>query len=88
MLLFYHGQLGKATVRLGKGYGAVCDANSGLIDADLGGGLIKPRIPRKGQGKSGGYRIVTALQFAPASMRKRGAFQAIIDARLADVTIY
>lgn len=30
----------------------------GLVDADLGGGVIKQRIARKGQGKSGGFRSV------------------------------
>ncbi len=30
----------------------------GRIDADLGGGGIKQRIARKGQGKSGGYRTI------------------------------
>lgn len=35
---------------------AVQRANSGLIDADLGGNVIKQRIARKGQGKSGGFR--------------------------------
>ena len=35
---------------------AVRRADNGLIDADLGGGVIKQRIARKGQGKSGGYR--------------------------------
>jgi len=29
-----------------------------LIDADLGGGLIKQRVARPGQGKRGGYRTV------------------------------
>ena len=38
------------------------DANSGLVDAELGGGLIKQRVARKGQGKSGGYRTVIAFQ--------------------------
>ena len=42
--------------------GAVRDANSGLVDADLGGGLIKQRIARKGQGKSGGNRSVIAFR--------------------------
>lgn len=37
---------------------AVRDAERGLIEADLGGGLIKQRIARTGQGKSGGYRTV------------------------------
>jgi hypothetical protein len=35
---------------------AVHRAESGLIDADLGSGLIKQRIARQGEGKSGGYR--------------------------------
>lgn len=30
----------------------------GLIDADLGGGVIKQRIARPGQGKSGGIRAI------------------------------
>lgn len=33
-------------------------ADNGLIDADLGGGVIKQRIARKGQGRSGGYRSI------------------------------
>ncbi|WP_304674434.1 type II toxin-antitoxin system RelE/ParE family toxin [Neisseria bergeri] len=35
---------------------AVERADNGLIDADLGGGVIKQRIARQGQGRSGGYR--------------------------------
>ena len=34
---------------------AVRDAERGLIVADLGGGVIKQRIARHGQGKSGGF---------------------------------
>lgn len=33
-------------------------AEKGLIDADLGGGLIKQRIARKGQSSSKGYRTI------------------------------
>lgn len=33
-------------------------AESGLVDADLGGGVIKQRVARTGQGKSGGYRTL------------------------------
>ena len=33
-------------------------ANEGLIDADLGGGVIKQRIARAGDGKSGGSRSI------------------------------
>lgn len=32
--------------------------NEGLIDADLGGGVVKQRIARAGQGKSGGSRSI------------------------------
>jgi hypothetical protein len=37
---------------------AVEQAERGLIDADLGGGLIKQRVARQGGGKSGGYRTL------------------------------
>lgn len=33
---------------------------SGLIDTDLGGGLVKKRVARPGQGKSGGFRTLVA----------------------------
>lgn len=33
-------------------------ANQGVIDADLGGGVIKQRIARAGEGKSGGSRTI------------------------------
>jgi hypothetical protein len=41
---------------------AVDRAVRGLIDADLGGGLIKQRIARPGQGRSGGYRTLMAFR--------------------------
>lgn len=37
---------------------AIDQANLGLIDADLGSGLIKQRVAREGGGKSGGYRTL------------------------------
>ena len=37
---------------------AVCRASRGQVDADLGGGVIKQRLVREGQGKSRGYRAV------------------------------
>ncbi|HWT66670.1 MAG TPA: type II toxin-antitoxin system RelE/ParE family toxin [Terracidiphilus sp.] len=43
---------------------AVARAESGLIDADLGGGLIKQRVARKGSGRSGGYRTILAYRRA------------------------
>lgn len=37
---------------------AIQDAERGLIDADLGFGLIKQRTSRPNEGKSGGYRSI------------------------------
>ncbi len=37
---------------------AIQDANNGIIDANLGGGVIKQRIARANEGKSGGYRSI------------------------------
>jgi hypothetical protein len=37
---------------------AVVRAEKGQMVADLGGGVIKQRIARPGQGKSGGYRTI------------------------------
>ena len=37
---------------------AVARAENGQIDADLGGGVIKQRISRPGQGRSKGYRTI------------------------------
>lgn len=41
---------------------AIAEIESGLIDADLGNGLIKKRIARKGEGKQGGYRSLLAFK--------------------------
>jgi hypothetical protein len=48
---------------------AVEEMRSGLIDADLGGGLFKKRVARPGAGKSGGYRTLLA-----ADLRERWVF--------------
>lgn len=41
---------------------AVERAGRGLIDADLGSGLIKQRVARPGQGRSRSYRTVIAYR--------------------------
>ena len=45
---------------------ALCEAvrrvRDGLIDADLGGGVIKQRIARKGGGRSGGFRTILVFR--------------------------
>lgn len=50
---------------------AVLRATRRVIDADLGGGLIKQRVARAGAGKSGGYRT---LVFFRAGTRAVFAF--------------
>jgi len=52
-------QEGIANAALSK---AVGGAEKGLIDADLGGGLIKQRVARPGQGKRGGFRTIVAYK--------------------------
>lgn len=37
---------------------AVARAQKGIVDADLGGNVLKQRIARKGEGRSGGYRTI------------------------------
>jgi len=37
---------------------AVKRAEKGLVDADLGGGVIKQGVARDGQGKSRGHRVI------------------------------
>lgn len=60
----------KSFVRYAKKSGindkALCDAikriERGIVDADLGGGIIKQRIPRDGQGRSSGFRTLIAVK--------------------------
>lgn len=44
-------------------------AEKGLIDADLGGCIIKQRVCRDGQGRSKGYRVLIAVR-----LKKRYVF--------------
>lgn len=39
---------------------AISEMESGLIDADLGGGVVKKRVPLPGRGKSGSTRTLLA----------------------------
>jgi len=41
---------------------AVDRARSASVDADLGGGVIKQRIARKGGGRSGGFRTIVPFR--------------------------
>ena len=48
--------------RAGLDDAALCEAveraRAGLVEAELGGGVIKQRIARKGGGRSGGFRTI------------------------------
>ena len=52
--------------REGIGDLALCDAveriGKGLVDADLGGGFVKQRVARPGQGRSRGVRAILVLR--------------------------
>jgi hypothetical protein len=52
----------KAGVNNGQLRAAIADAERGLVDADLGGGVIKQRVARPGEGKSGGFRTIILLR--------------------------
>ena len=48
----------KQKIRDGMLREAILRAEQGLIDSDLGSGVIKQRVARPGQGRSGGYRTL------------------------------
>ncbi|MCY4593750.1 MAG: type II toxin-antitoxin system RelE/ParE family toxin [Bryobacterales bacterium] len=52
--------------REGIGDAALCEAvlraRRGLVDADLGGGVIKQRVARKGGGRFGGFRTIVLFR--------------------------
>jgi hypothetical protein len=51
---------------------AIADVERGLVDADLGGGVIKRRIAREGGGKSGGFRTIVLFRFGEHAFFVRG----------------
>jgi len=59
----------KERLRNGPLRDAVERADRGLVDADLGGHVIKQRIARPGEGRSGGYRVLIAYR-----ARRRAVF--------------
>ena len=48
---------------------AIADASRGLVDADLGGSVVKLRVARQGGGKSGGFRTIILFR-----LRERAFF--------------
>jgi len=51
---------------------AIADASRGLVDADLGGGVVKQRIARPGSGKSGGFRTIILFRLRERAFFVRG----------------
>jgi hypothetical protein len=47
---------------------AITRAEQGVVDADLGGGVVKQRVARTGQGRSSGYRILIAYRVTDRSI--------------------
>lgn len=43
---------------------AIDRAEEGMVDAELGGGLIKQRVARPGKGRSGGFRTIIVYRRA------------------------
>jgi hypothetical protein len=41
---------------------AIDEIHAGTVDADLGGGVFKQRVRRKGEGKSGAFRTIVLLR--------------------------
>ena len=66
MLVFKTKPFARFSRKAGIGDAALCGAvdaaSRGLIDADLGGGVIKQRIARQGAGKSGGFRTIVLFR--------------------------
>ena len=51
---------------------AIRSAERGLVDADLGSGVIKQRIARRGGGKSGGFRTMVLYKSGTLSVFVHG----------------
>ena len=51
----------------------IADAARGLIDADLGGGVLKQRIARPGGGKSGGFRTIILFRVSERAFFVQGS---------------
>jgi hypothetical protein len=47
---------------------AIREIEEGLVDAVLGGGLVKKRVAREGSGKRSGYRTIIAFSYGHRSL--------------------
>lgn len=58
---------------------AVARAERGAIDADLGGGIVERRVARPGQGRSGGFRTLTAYRSSTRAVFIHGFAKSDLD---------
>jgi len=58
---------------------AVARAEKGLVDADLGGGVIKQRVARPGAGRSGGYRTLILYRSGERAVFAYGFAKNVVD---------
>jgi hypothetical protein len=58
---------------------AIDRARKGSVAADLGGHLIKQRVARPGQGRSGGYRVLIAFHGGERSIFLYGFAKSDLD---------
>lgn len=63
---------------------AVDRAERGLIDADLGGGVIKQRIARPNEGRSGGFRSIVYFRTQKRAFFVFGFAKNVLDNLSAD----
>jgi hypothetical protein len=57
----------------------VRDVDAGKIDADYGGGVIKQRIARPQEGKSGGYRAIILFRKGDKAFFVYGFAKSVLD---------
>lgn len=58
---------------------AIRQIEVGRVDADLGGGIVKQRVARRGQGKSGGYRTIIAYRSGDRAVFLHGFAKSDVD---------
>lgn len=58
---------------------AIRQIKAGQVDADLGGGIVKQRVARRGQGKSGGYRTIIAYRSGDRAVFLHGFAKSEVD---------
>ena len=63
---------------------AIRQIKAGQVDADLGGGIVKQRVARRGQGKSGGYRTIIAYRSGDRAVFLHGLATSDVDSIDAD----